>query len=201
MPRDGDPTLECFVAMVDPAPEQAVALPPTDVEVDLRNSTLAAILAWAWPGAGHLYQKRYAKGVLFMACILGTFFFGLVLGEGKVVYADQPGPNVHWYTRWPYAFQLGVGIPATPAIVQCMRVSSGKEPILGGWMAPPIDDYELDRWTEELGLRFDVGRIYTLVAGLLNLLAVYDAACGPVSGMIRKATPPPNEPKKKRLPV
>ena len=58
---------------------------PDGIEIDLRDPLVAGILAWIWPGAGHLYQRRYAKGVLFMVCILGTFFFGLVLGEGKVV--------------------------------------------------------------------------------------------------------------------
>ena len=58
------------------------------VEIDLRNPALAALLAWLWPGAGHLYQRRNIKGVLFMVCVLATYFFGLVLGEGHVVYAS-----------------------------------------------------------------------------------------------------------------
>nr|WP_123784701.1 DUF6677 family protein [Pirellula staleyi] len=188
--------------MVDPAAETSTPAPEAEVVIDLKNPSVAAILAWLIPGAGHFYQKRYAKGVLFMSCILGTFFFGLVLGEGKVVYADQAGPAVRWYTRWPYALQLGVGLPATPAILQSMRVSNGQEPILGGWMAPPVDDYELNQWTERLSLRFDVGRIYTMVAGLLNLLAIYDAFAGPVAGMAKTHPPEPAaDPKRKRAPA
>ena len=34
-----------------------------EIEVDLRNPVAAAVWAWLWPGAGHLYQRRYAKGV------------------------------------------------------------------------------------------------------------------------------------------
>ena len=49
----------------------------TPVEVDLKDPVVAALLAWFLPGAGHLYQGRHAKGILYMACILTTFFFGL----------------------------------------------------------------------------------------------------------------------------
>ncbi|MEM7313216.1 MAG: DUF6677 family protein, partial [Planctomycetota bacterium] len=58
------------------------------VEVDLKNRPLAAFLAWLWPGAGHVYQGRYGKGMLFMVCILVTYFWGLALGDGHVVYAS-----------------------------------------------------------------------------------------------------------------
>ena len=34
-------------------------------------------------------------------------------------------------------------------------------------------------WNEELQHRFEIGTLYTVVAGLLNLLAVYDAFAGP----------------------
>ena len=50
--------------------------PYDPVEIDLRNPLLAAVLAWLWPGAGHLYQRRYGKGALLMVCILITYFFG-----------------------------------------------------------------------------------------------------------------------------
>lgn len=63
--------------VVSPAAEQPI-------EIDLREPGRAALYAWLWPGAGHLYQRRYAKGILFMVCILGTYFFGLALGGGAV---------------------------------------------------------------------------------------------------------------------
>ena len=100
------------------------------VEIDLRNPALAALLAWLWPGAGHLYQRRKVKGVLFMVCVLATYFFGLVLGEGHVVYASWLKSD----RRWQYLCQVGVGLPALPALVQNRLVRSGKEPLLGGIM-------------------------------------------------------------------
>jgi uncharacterized protein DUF6677 len=146
------------------------------LEIDLRDPPLAAMLAWAWPGAGHVYQRRYGKGILFMVCILGTYFFGLALGEGKVVYASWNQVD----KRWQYPLQLGVGLPAVPALVQSMIVRRGNPPILGGLMAPPRDQEKLSEWHRRLNMRFELGSLYTMIAGLLNILAIWDAYGGPV---------------------
>jgi hypothetical protein len=170
--------------------ESAVESQSEDViEVDLRNPILAGVFAWLWPGAGHVYQRRYGKGVLFMACILGTYFFGLFLADGHVVYASLTKEDF----RWQYACQLGVGVSALPALVQNYRVRHGQEPLWGGIMAPPRNvvgttisshvDYQLDElsnWNSKYHTYFDLGTLYTMIAGLLNVLAIYDAASGPV---------------------
>lgn len=167
----------------------------TTLQIDLRNPNTAALLAWLWPGAGHLYQRRYAKAVLFMVCILGTYFFGLALGEGKVVYAAWNQSD----RRWQYPLQLGVGLPAMPALVQSMIVRRGGEPILGGIMRPPEpgfhpgDPGELAQWHHDLNLRFELGTLYTMVAGLLNVLAIWDAYAGPVISEPGKERDPPED--------
>ncbi|NLX53899.1 MAG: hypothetical protein GXY58_02160 [Planctomycetaceae bacterium] len=150
-------------------------------EIDLRQPGLAAFWGWLWPGAGHLYQRRYAKGILFMVCILSTYFYGLAIAGGHVVYASWKGPE----KRWQYFCQLGVGVPALPALVQARRVKLGAAPYLGGIMAPPRYDPirrvdELSEWHLQYKLLFDLGTLYTMIAGLLNVLAVYDAYAGPV---------------------
>ena len=55
-----------------------------EYSVDLRDPRIAAVLSWLWPGAGHFYQQRWAKGFIFMICIMGTFLYGLVIGQGRV---------------------------------------------------------------------------------------------------------------------
>ena len=159
------------------------------VEVRLKNPPLAALLAWLWPGAGHLYQGRIGKGILFMVCILVTYFFGLALGGGHVVYASLRKPDV----RYSYAFQIGVGLPAMPAIIQAMAAKSGKDLLGNKIMAPPGDRRpnapdppvaeqmhdELATWNE-IGFPFEMGTLYTMVAGLLNMLVIYDAYAGPL---------------------
>lgn len=185
---------------------------PAHTPVDLRDPAWAALLAWLWPGAGHIYQRRYAKGALFMICILGIFFYGLMLGSGRVVYASWK-PNDR---RWQFACQIGVGLPAFPAIVQSFKTKNDGKPyfplaerfppnhlhkfeimteqdladyegqtLTDGFMAPPpgpvipelID--VLGKWHEELLHRFELGTLFTIVAGLLNILAIYDAFAGP----------------------
>ena len=154
-----------------------------EIEINLKDPVLAAFWAWLWPGAGHLYQGRYAKGLLFMICILGTYFFGLALGGGRVVYASWTQTD----RRLPYLCQIGVGLPALPALVQSYRVIIADEkPWFGGLMAPPRQpvipdgDDEKAGWYRQYGFKWDMGELYTMVAGLLNILAIFDAAAGPV---------------------
>lgn len=173
--------------------------PHDEIQIDLRQPGVAALWAWLWPGAGHIYQRRYAKGILYMVCILGTWFFGLGMGNGHVVYASfGKGPDAF---RWHYILQLGVGLPAAPAIVQTIRASRGAGPLFGDWMAPPgpvnAEKYDtLAKWHGESHMYFELGTLYTVVAGLLNLLAVYDAYAGPVIAQPEKEKrgPPKPEP-------
>ncbi len=185
-------------------PAENVSPPSPDViEVDLRNNGFAAFLAWLWPGAGHIYQRRYGKGVLFMVCIMGTYCFGLSLGHGHVVHAawDWEKDN----RRWQYGCQVCVGIPAFPAIIQRMRVNSKRPPLFKGVMAPPYPlerrEAVLSEWHRKLGNAFELGTLYTVVAGLLNVLAIYDAYAGPfMSVSDREDRPPPDKKKKKAKP-
>ncbi len=164
------------------------------IRVDLRNRPLAAFLAWLVPGAGHMYQRRYAKGSLFMVCILSTWMLGFALGGGHVVYASwQPGDK-----RWHYFLQAGVGAAALPALVQGDRMRRKTDPMTGetlpsyrplwgGFMAPPqrpvIEDRtdEVSGWFAVHGAGYEMGTWYTMIAGLLNILVIYDAYAGPLA--------------------
>ncbi|OHB78082.1 MAG: hypothetical protein A2W31_04395 [Planctomycetes bacterium RBG_16_64_10] len=174
-------------------PDSRVLRDPTEaIELDLKDPLLAAFLAWLIPGLGHWYQGRTGKGVLFMVCILGTYFFGLYLGQGHVVYASMRQGD----RRLPYLCQIGVGLPALPAVVQAQRLRSGKHVLWDGFMAPPRlggpvsakdmsgkvipHPSELAKWHYELHNFFELGTVYTMIAGLLNVLAIYDAWAGPV---------------------
>ena len=176
-----------------------VVIPEAGIDVELRDPWLAAFLAWLVPGLGHLYQGRTAKGLVFMICILGTFLFGLYLGDGHVVYASLPQQQPY---RWQYWCQVGAGLPALPALVQRERAKERKEPLWGGLMAPPrepgpgvppeafesldesgnlvVQPTELAKWNHDLPSKFELGTVYTMIAGLLNVLVIYDAAAGPL---------------------
>jgi hypothetical protein len=173
--------------------------------VELKDPALAAFLAWLVPGLGHLYQGRKAKAALFCVCILGTFIYGLYLGSseslgaGRVVY-------FRWHKeekRLPYLCQVGAGVVALPALVQARRVKNGLAPRWNGFMAPPalhgqpttddpsghFDEHgqpTLDHTHHELHHYFELGTVFTMIAGLLNVLVVYDAWGGPVFGETAK---------------
>ena len=163
--------------------------PEEDRSVDLRDPWLAAFLAWLIPGLGHFYQKRTAKAILYFVCIMGTFVYGVYLGGdsqlgwGRVVYASWNDDD----KRISYFGQLGAGVVALPALVQASRVRNGNGPLWNGFMAPPAESANnrfnqptLDTLQKKLNHYFELGTVFTLVAGLLNILAIYDAWGGPV---------------------
>lgn len=84
-------------------------------KVDLKDPALAALLAFLVPGLGHFYQRRVFKGLLYCVCILGTFFTGLSIGHGQVVYFQWKQPENRTYA---YLCQFWVGLPALPALAQ-----------------------------------------------------------------------------------
>ena len=97
--------------------------PTTTEVVELKDPVVAAFLAWLVPGLGHLYQGRTAKGLLFLICILSTFYYGLYLSGGRAVYTQW----VDWDRRaYYYVCQAPVGLPAMPALLQTFLVRSGK---------------------------------------------------------------------------
>ncbi|MBC7352266.1 MAG: hypothetical protein H5U08_07895 [Thermogutta sp.] len=156
--------------------------------VTLKDPWIAAFLAWLLPGLGHWYQGRQAKAILFFVCIMGLFIYGCYLGGNRelgyarVVYASfRPGDM-----RLYYLCQIGVGLPAMPALIQAARVRQNKPPLWNNFMAPPrlgTDDDNpptLSRLCYELHAYFDLGSLYTAIAGLLNILVIFDAFGGPL---------------------
>jgi TM2 domain-containing membrane protein YozV len=91
-----------------------------DPRIPFKNRWLAGVFAWLIPGAGHLYQGRWFKGIVCGLCVLGTFFFGLQLGDWGVVYWKQDPLNM----LNPYYAQFFVGLPAIPSLLQSRRYTS-----------------------------------------------------------------------------
>ncbi|MFN9718149.1 MAG: DUF6677 family protein [Planctomycetota bacterium] len=50
------------------------------------------------------------------------------------------------------------------------------------WYQAPRDNFELDRLHGVLSRKFDIATVFTWIAGLLNLLAIWDAVDGPAYG-------------------
>lgn len=169
--------------------------------VDLKDPYTATLLSLVFPGLGHLYQGRVAKGILFALCVGGLFLLGAYIGSSakfgpcRVVYFSLRSPED---MRYYFFGQVWIGLPAAPALLQYMVDPTGQEPILGGLMAPPIlksaqysprgverRDYQdpnlptSDNIRQYLNRNFELGTIFTVVAGLLNIFVLLDAYSGP----------------------
>ncbi|MCC6123711.1 MAG: hypothetical protein IT426_02010 [Pirellulales bacterium] len=188
--------------------------------VKLKDPALAAFLAWLVPGLGHWYQGRRAKAVLFFVCIMGIFTYGCYLGSSseKIQGADiKIGYARAVYFAWNdedwrmhFFCQIGVGLPTLPAIVQALRVNGGKEP-MGSFMAPPRmqnppanfpnagENQQPTLHQLHFNLEyFEMATTYTEIAGLLNVLAIYDAFAGPVFLLSAKKEDEEGESEKKK---
>jgi hypothetical protein len=182
---------------------------PEIEEIDLKDPALAVLLAWLVPGLGHWYQGRKAKAALYFFCIMGLFGYGVYLGGGSYVDQNQKKRSLGYGRavycsfrkddfRWPYLLQVGAGLPSLPALVQASRMNNHQKVWFDGFMAPPLpsepelyrreypddpnaDQPSLHELHRHLTRYFELASFFTMVAGLLNVLAIYDAAAGPVT--------------------
>ncbi len=109
-------------------------------------AVLATATGWLIPGAGHLLQKRWGRGLLLMAVILCMFILGLLM-EGKL-YSPNTGDILDIL-----GFVGDVGAGGLYIVSKALNVG-------GGNIARATADY---------------GTKYLIVAGLLNIIAAVDA--------------------------
>jgi hypothetical protein len=172
---------------------------PGPGRVDI-GAGLACLLV---PGLGQLLQRRYFKAGLFCVCIYFLFFYGWHLGNYINVYlprAHECAPRAkNWttvtagplsipfpkaiYYRLQFAGQLGTGIVAWPAIIQFWAVDEEDPnakplPLIGLIMrAPP--EQKLNLMQTHGTILWELAWVFTVAAGLLNILVAYDAYAGP----------------------
>jgi hypothetical protein len=166
---------------------------------------LAAVLSYLLPGLGQVLQGRIAKGLLFFVCLYALFFYGLWLGKMKNVWLPGPAalvdangnplPDVRvgdvalkgllksLAYRPQFAGQFWIGVAAWPAVFQYAADPPPEEPprrlaVIGTYMRTP-GEKELNDLQRDGNKRWDLGWVYTLIAGVLNLLVIYDALAGP----------------------
>jgi hypothetical protein len=156
-------------------------------------SMLAALLSYLIPGLGQIYQGRYGKGFLFMVSLLGMFFLGQAMGNWQNVYVHgfEPMPNqkgghggvAALVNRWHYGGQFWIGIAAWPALLQHFDVpipiNKEQHPFWHDFQKMP-EEGDVNRFLVNSDKTPDLGWVYTVVAGMLNILVIYDAYAGPV---------------------
>ncbi len=172
-----------------------------EFDVDLRVPWLAGLLAWLVPGLGHWYQGRRAKAIIYAAAIWPILLAGLWMGSYWEATPNGDAPrrllvarNVYWSwrsgdKRLYFVPQAAIGAVAIPAYLQAKDLRDGDGGVLSTAFAPPrLPSENATRPNQpssaeiaaNLHSWLDAGTIFTVVAGLLNLLAIFDAAGGPV---------------------
>jgi hypothetical protein len=114
--------------------------------VQSTNSTLISIAAWLVPGAGHLWQGRTQKGVVFLVAIPLMFAIGLWL-DGRL-----------------FPFQ-----PSQPLVALMAFANAGN-----GLLYFIASLLGLGKGVVT-SVTYDYGNTFLIVAGLLNMLVVLDA--------------------------
>ncbi len=108
----------------------------------------AVLLAWLLPGLGHWYLGRRNKAIVFAAGVILLLVTGSALGQWRVVsFSDT-------------ILFIGQVLSGLPALL--LAVLSGQ--ILAAHGTPDV-----------VNNAYEMGVLYTLVAGLLNLLVIFDA--------------------------
>jgi hypothetical protein len=172
------------------SPPPAGSLPPRPLD------PWGALLGFLVPGLGQIYQGRIGKGILFFVCLYGLFFYGMYLGSWKNVYipsiaqTTEPWENNSWHitiaplanlsNRLQYAGQFWIGIAAWPAVWQYARFDGrqDRDPIFGTFERTPPDEVT-NALIRNGDKTWDLGWVYTVIAGVLNILVIYDALAGP----------------------
>jgi hypothetical protein len=127
----------------------------------------AAILAWLWPGLGHISLGERKRGFLIMFGVLFLFLGGILIGGLDVV--DRTDDRL-WF--------LAQVLCGPVAVVADIANQTLVKPMPADW----VERYEagdpdvirrLRR--KSLGHVNEMGTLYCALAGLMNLVVILDA--------------------------
>ncbi len=128
---------------------------------------LAAVLAWLWPGTGHIYLGERKRGFLVMFGVLFLFALGVLIGGVDSV--DRRDDRL-WFLAQVLCGPIAIAVDAVNH-----RVLG---PLPDDWVqryeaGDPAVVKRLRR--KGLGHVNEMGTLYSALAGLMNLVAILDA--------------------------
>ena len=153
---------------------------------------LALILAWILPGAGHAYLGRWKRGVIIFVTLSATFWGGMAMG-GVMTVSPLPAE------RWWFIADMFTGVHGLAGWQIQQKVYQRVEDDVQPKLDPYMDSHnypsqahgdmvlranlrsdltEKELADENLALTApgdSVARAYCGVAGLLNLMCMFDA--------------------------
>ena len=118
----------------------------SNYKADSKDPYIAGVLAWLIPGLGHWYLGLKGRCAVFFFAINFTFWSGMIIGGLRSTI------DPHTNTAWFFA-QICAGLNT---VISFMLSS----------MTAAMPSY---------GKTLDLAIIYTSIAGLLNVLVIFDA--------------------------
>jgi hypothetical protein len=120
---------------------------------------LLCTVAWAVPGAAHLWLRQYFKGLVFLVVLPLMFVIGLAL-HGRL-FAFEPASPL---AALGFLAELSVGLPFL--IAEALKLGAG----------------------QVTSVTFEYANTFLIVSGLLNLLVILDA-CDIALGRTSRSSP------------
>ncbi|MGB2819635.1 MAG: DUF6677 family protein [Phycisphaerae bacterium] len=154
---------------------------------------LALLLASAVPGAGHMYLGRVRRGVIIFITIGALFWSGVAIGGVLTVDSVRE--------RWWFVAEMLTGVHG---LIGWHRQRKVYDKVLANErldLRDPHDQAVLDARLQAEGVALvtpadTAARAYAGVAGLLNLMCIFDALMLSIMGV--RGEPPPQADKPKQ---
>jgi len=148
----------------DPQPTRNRRRPPSPL--------VAMALAWLLPGVGHVYLGQYLRGAVLFVTIAGTFWAGVAMGG--VMTVDSVNE------RWWFTAQMLSGAHGLVSRYREQRVWNSLATQAGSRRAGVLTEDVRQALLSERKIALvypmdTVARAYSGVAGLLNLMCIFDA--------------------------
>jgi len=168
------------------------------------TALVAGILAWVIPGAGHVYLRRTARGLILCVCINGLFWAGVAFGG---VFTVDPLRQPWWVPA-----QMGAGVSGLASWYRQQQYRQVVTDQIGIDPVPPREPRAARQWWDtytealaERGLALvyptdSAARAYSGVAGMLNVMCVFDAVMLALLGKVGEPPPEPDTKKPKKEP-
>jgi hypothetical protein len=144
-------------------------MPPTPSNKFVMPAPVVALAAWVLPGLGYLLIGQRARGITVCVTILLLFASGLLIGGVRVVEEFDDYTSLKSVIDKPwYMGQVLAGPVALVTAKAGQRLDANRRPAF---------------MTSHSRVN-EIGTLYTAVAGMLNLLAIIDAAAGALAAIV-----------------
>jgi len=158
------------------------------------SAVLALFLGWIVPGAGHVYIGRVKRGIVLFVTITATFWSGVAIGGVMTMDYEKE--------RWWFAAEMLAGVHGLVGWQRQRAVYQAidKKLLRDDGYVWAARDAHVDKQLAERKIALvapadTVARAYAGVAGLLNLMCMFDAL---MLGLMGRVAEPPRGPAEKQ---